>query len=62
MTIEPKAKLNRTILGDGVRVAGGEQFQNAVIVRADLLAGKTAPAKALKGSLEGDKFVVPLSQ
>ncbi|PYS21012.1 MAG: hypothetical protein DMF72_18900 [Acidobacteria bacterium] len=62
VTIERKAKLNRTILGDGVRVAGGEQFQNAVIVRADLLAGKTAPAKALKGSLEGDKFVVPLSQ
>jgi len=33
-----------------------------VIVRADLVAGKTAPAKALKGTFEGDKFVVLLSQ
>jgi NDP-sugar pyrophosphorylase family protein len=62
VTVEPKAKLQRTIVGAGVRIAAGEQFQNAVIVRADLVTGKTAPAKALKGTFAGDKFVVPLSQ
>jgi len=62
VTIEPNAKLERTIAGDGVRIAEGEQFHNAVIVRADLVAGKTRPAKALKGTFAGEKFVVPLSQ
>jgi len=62
VTVEAKAKLQRTIVGDGVRIAENEQFQNAVIVRADLVAGKTPPAKALKGTFAGEKFVVPLSQ
>src|SRR6266571_1463947 len=62
VTIESNARIRRTIIGDGVRIRSGEQFQNAVIVRADLVAHKSAPAKALKGRIEGDKFVVSLSQ
>ncbi len=62
VTIEAGARIEKAIVGDGVRVYAGEQFQNAVVVRADLLAGHTAPSKALKGHAEGDKFVVPLSQ
>ncbi len=60
--IAPGAILRRTVIGDGVQVRANENFEDAVIVRADLVAGKTPPAKALKGSTEGDKFVVPLSQ
>lgn len=60
--VEPAAKLERTIVGDGVQIYSGEQFQDAVIVRAELVAEKTPPARALKGRVEGDKFVVPLSQ
>jgi hypothetical protein len=40
----------------------GEIVEDAVVVRADLVAGKQVPAKALKGEVIGDNFVVPLSQ
>lgn len=60
--IAPGALLRRTVVGDGVQVRANENFEDAVIVRADLVAGKTPPGKALKGRVEGDKFVVPLSQ
>jgi NDP-sugar pyrophosphorylase family protein len=62
VTVESNARIRRTIIGDGVRIRSGEQFQDAVIVRADLVAGKSPPAKALKGRIEGDNFVVSLSQ
>ena len=62
VTIESGAMVERTIIGDGVRVHAGERFQNAVVVRAELIAGQTPPGKALKGHVEGDKFVVLLSQ
>jgi len=32
------------------------------VVRAALVLGKTPPAKALKGELRGENFVVPLTQ
>jgi NDP-sugar pyrophosphorylase family protein len=60
--IESGANVSRTVVGDGVRVRAGERCQDAVVVRADLVAGKEPPAKALKGRVEGDKFVVSLSQ
>jgi hypothetical protein len=31
-------------------------------VRAELVSGTKPPAKALKGHVDGDNFVVPLSQ
>jgi NDP-sugar pyrophosphorylase family protein len=62
VVIERGARVSRAVLGDGVRIRSDEVVQNAVIVRADLIAGKTSPAKAMKGHLHDDKFVVSLSQ
>jgi len=62
VTIEGEARLRRVVAGDGVRVPAHAELENAVVVRADVLQGLTPPAKALKGTLEGDNFVVYLSQ
>ena len=62
VTIETGARVRRAVLGDGVRVRAGELVDGAVVVRADLVAGLTPPAKALKGYVRGENFVVPLSQ
>ena len=62
VTIEPGARVRRAVLGDGVRVRAGELVADAVVVRADLVAGMTPPAKALKGYVRGENFVVSLSQ
>lgn len=62
VTIEPGASVRRSVLGDGVRIRSGESVEDAVIVRADIVAGRKVPAKALKGAVKGDNFVVCLSQ
>jgi len=62
LIVERGAIVRRAILGDGVRVPAGERFEDAAVVRAELVAGVTPPAKALKGYVKGDNFVVPLSQ
>jgi NDP-sugar pyrophosphorylase family protein len=56
------ARLRRSIIGDRVHIPEGEVFEDAVVVRADLVAGKKVPAKALTGEVRGDNFVVPLSR
>jgi NDP-sugar pyrophosphorylase family protein len=60
--VERAARVRRAILGDGVRIRAGEELEDAVVVRAALVAGVTPPAKAPKGCIKGDNFVVPLSQ
>lgn len=60
--VGPGARVHRAILGDGVRIREGEVIENATVVRSVLIAGKTPPAKALKGELRGENFVVPLTQ
>jgi NDP-sugar pyrophosphorylase family protein len=60
--VERGARVRRAILGDGVRVRTGVEVEDAAVVRAELVAGVTPPAKAPKGYLRGDTFVVPLSQ
>lgn len=62
VVVEPAASAVRAVIGDGVRVGTNEVVEDAVVVRAELVAGKMPPAKALKGFVKGDKFVVPLSQ
>jgi NDP-sugar pyrophosphorylase family protein len=62
VTVERGARVARAVVGDGVRVRANEVVQGAVIVRADLVSGRAAPAKAMKGYLRDDKFVVSLSQ
>jgi len=60
--IGPGASVNRAVLGDRVRIDAGDVVENAVVVRADVIAGRNPPAKALHGELRGENFVVHLSQ
>ena len=62
VVIDAGAKVRRAIIGDRVHIRHGEVIEEAVVVRADLVAGKKVPAKALKGEVVGDNFVVSLSQ
>jgi NDP-sugar pyrophosphorylase family protein len=62
VTIDSGAKVRRAVIGDRVRISAGETVENAIVVRADVIAGKTPPAKAPKGELRGENFVVHLSQ
>ncbi len=62
VTLEKGAHVRRSVVGDGVRIPAGERVEDAVVVRAALVAGMTPPAKALRGHVSGDNFVVSLSQ
>lgn len=62
VSVESGARVRRAILGDGVCVRAGEVVEDAAVVRAELVAGITPPAKAPKGFAKGENFVVPLSQ
>ena len=62
VVVDAGARVRRAIVGDRVHIRKNEVIEDAVIVRADLVAGKKIPAKALKGQVIGDNFVVPLSQ
>jgi NDP-sugar pyrophosphorylase family protein len=55
------ASLYRTIVADGVEIAEGEHFENAAIVRAEVVrACSEIPEKAPKGYLQGENYIVPL--
>ena len=60
--IEAGARVRRSILADNVHVAAGEVVEDAAVVCASLVRGKTPPEKALKGEFRGDNFVVPLTE
>jgi len=60
--IEGNASVTRAVLGDGVRVPTGQRICDAVVVRADLIAGVAPPARASSGAIQGENFVVPLSR
>jgi len=62
VVVENDASVTRSVVGEGVRVRAHEEFEDSIVVQAELVAGKTPPAKALKGRFQDDKFVVPLSQ
>ena len=62
VVISDDATVFRSVIGDGVHVGASERIQNAVVVRREVVEGKAAPRRALKGHLEGDKFVTPLTQ
>lgn len=59
--VEANAKVSRVVLGDGVRVRAGERYEDAVVVRAELVRAVEIPAKALPGHFTGANYVVPLS-
>ncbi|MEO6589217.1 MAG: NDP-sugar synthase [Pyrinomonadaceae bacterium] len=61
--IENGARLNRTIIGDGVVIKSDDNFENAAIVRAEMLTHcDKIPEKAMKGEIVGENYVVSLVQ
>lgn len=61
VTVEPGAKLRRTIVGDDVVIRSGMKFYDAAIVRAEMVRScKEIPEKADPGEFIGDLYVVPL--
>jgi len=60
VTVEAGARVAHAVIGDGVHIRSNQVVQGAIVVRADLVAGKTPPAKAMKGSQHDDQFVVVL--
>ncbi len=62
VTIGDGATLYRTIIADGVTIMPGEHFENAAIVRADMVRScSEIPEKALKGYIQGENYIVPLN-
>jgi NDP-sugar pyrophosphorylase family protein len=62
VTVESGAQVRRAVLADNVKISAGEVIEDAAVVRAALVEGKIPPAKALKGEIRGDNFVVPLTE
>ncbi|PYS69734.1 MAG: hypothetical protein DMF69_15975 [Acidobacteria bacterium] len=58
--IERGARVQKSVIADGVQIPSGAVIQNSVVVPAALVAGKVPPAKSLKGSVQGENFVVTL--
>ena len=62
VTIDEDVNLYRTIIADGVNIPGGEHYENAAIVRAEMVRNSAEiPEKALKGYIQGENYVVPLN-
>ena len=61
VTVNDKARVHHCVLGDRVCISEGEEIENAVVVRRELVEGKTTPEKAPQGGyLRGENFIVPL--
>ena len=61
VNIADGANLYRTIIADDVKIEAGEHFENAAIVRADMVRNcEEIPEKALKGYIQGENYIVPL--
>ncbi len=62
VSIGDDVNLYRTIIADGVTIEAGEHFENAAVVRADMVRScDEIPEKALKGYIQGDNYIVPLN-
>jgi len=62
VTIGSGATLYRVIIADGVRIQPGEHFENAAIVRAEMVRScPEIPEKALQGYVQGENYVVPFN-
>lgn len=60
--VSERARISRVILADDVRIESDEMIENAVVVPKSLVQNTTPPAKALRGHVQGENFVVPLSE
>ena len=62
VTVSDDVNLYRTIIADGVTIEAGEHFENAAIVRAEMVRScDEIPEKALKGYIQGENYIVPLN-
>jgi NDP-sugar pyrophosphorylase family protein len=61
VTVKAGAQVRRSVLADGVVAREHDVFENVVVVPTDLIEGKVAPQKSLKGQRQGENFVVPLT-
>jgi NDP-sugar pyrophosphorylase family protein len=62
VNIKQGANLYRTIIADGVTIEEGENFENAAIVRAEMVRScEEIPEKALRGYIQGENYIVPLN-
>lgn len=62
VSIGDGVSLYRTIIADDVVIPDGEHFENAAIVRADMVRNcEEIPEKALKGYIQGENYIVPLN-
>lgn len=63
VTIKKGAKLNRTIIADGVTIEADENYENVAIVRGNMVKNcKEIPEKALKGYFYKENYIVPLNK
>jgi NDP-sugar pyrophosphorylase family protein len=61
VTIGKNSRVVRSVIGDGVTVADGKQYENVVVVTAEMLDHcKEIPEKASRGEFDGDNYVVRL--
>src|SRR5690242_11806390 len=61
VTVRDKSRVRRCVLGDGVRLAEGEEINSAVVVRHELIEGRSKPEKAAPaGYVRGENYIVPL--
>lgn len=58
--ISDRARINRVVLADKVKIGAGEVIENAVVVPRRLVEGKKPPEKAIPGHFQGENFIVPL--
>jgi NDP-sugar pyrophosphorylase family protein len=62
VTVESDVNLYRTIIADGVTIPSGTHYENAAIVRAEMVRNcEDIPEKALKGYIQDDNYIVPLN-
>lgn len=60
--IGENVELYRTVIADGVSIFPGSRFENAAIVRADMVrACDEIPEKALTGYIQDENYIVPLA-
>lgn len=61
VSVGENASLYRTIIGDGVEIRENEHFENAAIVKAEIVRNcDEIPEKAPHGYIQGDNYIVPL--
>jgi NDP-sugar pyrophosphorylase family protein len=62
VVIESNVSLYRTIVADNVTIPTGSNFENAAIVRADMVRNcDDIPEKALKGYIQDENYIVRLN-